>query len=536
MTQPENVIELSAEQMDALIERIENNLANGLSTEPDDVRLILLILRQFSTMQQKLEGSSYLKQRYLKLMGLVSACETQKSLLNKTANKNGPRKKKIRPETDIIPPQVCHHELTDLKKGQTCPECQKGRLNKYEPATFIRITGQAPLLAEKHIMEQLRCSLCLQLFSAELPEDVLEDGARAQRYGYSARSLMVISRFYMGNPYYRQESLQSLLGMPVTASTIYDQCVLVVRVILVVFYALKRLSADAHHFHIDDTGNRILTETAIEKPSRNGKGTRQRTGVYSSCVVATLVDGYQTVLFNTSIGHSGEWIDEILSQRREGLAPPIVMSDALSCNPPTVTDCHISLCNAHSRRKFTDILHNFPEEAAYVMECYATVWQNETTTHTEKMTAQARLVYHQTHSAPVMASLKTWCEDKWLNSHTTEHNSGLGKAIGYFLKHYEGLTAFCRIEGAKLDNNMAELLIKLIARGRKNSLFYKTQAGADVGDVLTSMIATCELNVINCFEYLNALQQHWRCLEKEPERWLPWNYKQALEQYRIVTT
>lgn len=528
------IIELSAEQMDALIERMESNLANGLSPEPDDVRLILLMLRQFSMMQQKLEGSSYLKQRYLKLMGLASTCETQKKHVNNSTSTQSPRKKKERPATDLIAPKVCHHVLTDLKKGQLCPECQQGRVNKHEPAAFIRITGQAPLLAEKHIMEQLRCSLCLKLFTAELPEDVLQDGARAQRYGYSAKSIMVISRFYMGNPYYRQESLQSLLGMPVSASTIYDQCALVVGVIQPVFHALKQLSADGHHFHIDDTGNRILGETAIEKPTRNGKGTRQRTGIYSSCAVVTMDDGYQTVLFNTSIGHSGEWIDEILSLRSEGLAPPIVMSDALSCNPPTVTDCHISLCNAHSRRKFIEIMHNFPEEAAYVIECYATIWQNETTIHAQKMTANARLAYHQAHSAPVMASLKRWCEDKWHNSHTTEQNSGLGKAMAYFLRHYVGLTAFCRIEGAKLDNNMAELLIKLIARGRKNSLFYKTQAGADVGDVLTSVIATCELNGINCFEYLTCLQQHRQYLEREPHRWLPWNYKQTLEENSVI--
>ena len=45
--------------------------------EPDDVRLILQILRQFVTMQHKLEGSAYLKERYLKLMGLVSSSEKQ---------------------------------------------------------------------------------------------------------------------------------------------------------------------------------------------------------------------------------------------------------------------------------------------------------------------------------------------------------------------------------------------------------------------------------------------------------------------------
>tara|TARA_R110001592_G_scaffold199185_1_gene447604 strand:- start:8343 stop:8555 length:213 start_codon:yes stop_codon:yes gene_type:complete len=49
------------------------------------------------------------------------------------------------------------------------------------PASFIRITGQTPLAAEKQIMEQLRCNLCGQLFTAPLPDDILHDGARQQK-------------------------------------------------------------------------------------------------------------------------------------------------------------------------------------------------------------------------------------------------------------------------------------------------------------------------------------------------------------------
>lgn len=529
----DNVIEISIAEMDALIERMESNLTDGLSPEPSDVRLILQILRQFATMQQKLEGSGYLKERYLKLMGLVSSSENQKALLNKGAASNKSRQKKPRPETKPLPPKVCHHELKDLQKGQTCPECERGRLYKTEPASFIRITGQAPLVAEKHIMEQLRCNLCGLLFTAPLSDDILRDGARQQKYGYSARAIMAISKFYMGNPYYRQESLQSFMDMPVTASTIYDQCARLVDDVSPVFDCIKQLAANATHFNIDDTGSRILTETSVEKPNRQGKGTRQRTGIYSSCLIATLENEQQIVLFKTNIGHSGEWIDEILAERLAGLPRPIVMSDALSSNTPQEIPCDTSLCNTHSRRKFTEVLSNFPEEVNYFIDSYARVWQNDTTAKDEKMTAKARLAYHIEHSLPIMQSLQTWCETQ-LKQSKTEENSGLGKAIRYFLRHFEGLSAFCRIEGARLDNNLAERVIKLIVRGRKNSLFYKTLAGANVGDVITSLIATCELNGINCFDYLSALQQNRRMIEKEPERWLPWNYQKTLEERQII--
>jgi len=50
-----------------------------------------------------------------------------------------------------------------------------------------------------------------------------------------------------------------------------------------------------------------------------------------------------------------------------------------------------------------------------------------------------------------------------------------------------------------------------------------------VGDIHMSLIHTCELNRANPFDYLMALQQHAGAVAKEPSRWLPWNYRQAIE-------
>jgi hypothetical protein len=54
-----------------------------------------------------------------------------------------------------------------------------------------------------------------------------------------------------------------------------------------------------------------------------------------------------------------------------------------------------------------------------------------------------------------MAEIKQWGEPR-LHAGSVEENSGLGKAIRYFNKHYDGLSCFCRIKGGKLDNNAIE--------------------------------------------------------------------------------
>jgi transposase len=43
-----------------------------------------------------------------------------------------------------------------------------------------------------------------------------------------------------------------------------------------------------------------------------------------------------------------------------------------------------------------------------------------------------------------------------------------------------------------------------------------------------SLIYTCQLNQANPFEYLTELQRHPDALANGPQRWMPWNYRDAL--------
>ena len=122
--------------------------------------------------------------------------------------------------------------------------------------------------------------------------------------------------------------------------------------------------------------------------------------------------------------------------------------------------------------------------------------------------------------------------DEWfkaqLEDKKVEPNSGLGKAIKYMQKHWKELTLFLREPGAPLDNNLCEQALKKAILHRKNSLFYKTKHGAYVGDMFMSIIHTCILCNVNPFDYLTQLQKHSSRLFKDPGKWLPWNYKQAI--------
>ncbi len=126
-----------------------------------------------------------------------------------------------------------------------------------------------------------------------------------------------------------------------------------------------------------------------------------------------------------------------------------------------------------------------------------------------------------------MKRLRTWL-DAQLAEKKVEPNSGLGKAIQYMLRHWEPLTLFLREPGAPLDNNLCERALKKAILHRKNSLFYKTLNGAEVGDLYMSLIHTCELCDANPFDYLTELQRHAGELARNPAEWMPWNYHATL--------
>lgn len=181
-----------------------------------------------------------------------------------------------------------------------------------------------------------------------------------------ARALIGLHRYFGGLPLYRQQSLQNLFGMPVSASTAFDQCEHLANTAQPVVQCLIAQAADAWLYQLDDTKNRILDQPSVNKPDRRTGQSKARTGIYTSGVIATLANQQQCVLFQTNIGHAGEWIDEILAPRRPDSPPPILISDALSSNTPTkLSEYHKSLCNSHARREFVDVIEHFPDKVPW---------------------------------------------------------------------------------------------------------------------------------------------------------------------------
>jgi transposase len=424
-----------------------------------------------------------------------------------------------------------------LQPGDPCPKCEEGTVYETNrPGVLVRLVGQAPLHALVYYLQKLRCNLCGAIFPAKTPDD-----AGDEKYDATAGGMIALMKYGTGMPFNRLEGLQADLGIPLPSSTQWDIVEELAEEIEPVFEEFLRQAADGEVVHNDDTTVKILElmgararQAALEEAGspesvEDSAETSQaeRTGLYTTGIVSTRA-GQKIALFLSGRQHAGENLRDVLLRRTRELPPPIQMCDALSRNLPGELQTILGNCLAHGRRQFVDVADCFPEECRHVLEALAAVYHNDALARQRNLSPQQRLAFHQAESGPTMEELRVWLERQF-QQRLVEPNSSLGGAISYLLKHWEKLTLFLRVAGAPLDNNIVEQALKKAILHRKNALFYKTCHGAHVGDVLMSLIYTCELCGANPFDYLTELKRHAGELSAAPQNWMPWNYRQMLD-------
>jgi len=510
-------LDIKQQELDGLLERVrQNKLQDG------DYELIKALAETVSYLSTLSGAKAASIKRLLKM---VFGDKTEK-----IKNKRRPKKKK-RVKKGHGKNGACAYKGAEkrkvshqtLKSGNDCPACDKGKLyGTKPPAKIVRIIGSAPFKATVYELERLRCNLCGQIFTAQSPDNIGEE-----KYDAKSGAMLALLKYGSGVPLYRLGKLQSSLGIPLPPSTQWDIIEKVADKIHPVYDQLIRQAAQGNVLYNDDTTMKILS--LIKEPDKNTK----RKGMFTSGILSECDVG-KVALFFTGRSHAGENLAKVLQKREYKKDPPIQMCDALSRNLPKDFKSILCNCLVHGRRNFIDVMADFPEECDHVIDNLARIYKHDQKAKEKNLTADQRLAYHQTHSKPLMKDLKSWLTTK-LEDKSVEPNSSLGKAMNYMLKHWHALTRFLEVPGAPLDNNLCEQLLKKSILHRKNSLFYKTEHGAYVGDLFMSLIHTCNLQHINPFEYLSTLQEHSSEIFKDPSAWLPWTFESTIGNKSKVT-
>lgn len=498
----------SAAQMEQMLAQMKLELSPGLY---DRVCLVFKTLRWIMGLIEKNSTSMRRLQR------LIFGSQTEKTgtLFPKpsTPAKDRPKAKGHgrKGAKDFPGAQRQRVEHATLKAADPCPACEKGKLYEGKtPSRIVRITAQPLFPATIYELVRLRCNLCGEVFTACAPPETV-----LGKYDPKVGLMLGLMRFGSGLPHYRMEKMQKDFGVPLPQSTQWELMEQSARDLEPVQRQLITVAASGELVHNDDTTMRVQS-------LKKQKAGSERTGIFTTSLLSK-VGPHQIALFFTGGHHAGENLDLLLQNRAAGLDKPIQMCDALSRNRSKEFEVLLAHCLPHGRRNFVEVAENFPAPCQRVLESLGQVFKNDAQTKELNLSPPQRLRFHQEHSQPIMETLQAWMKEQ-MDGKQVEPNSGLGEALAYMLNHWEPLTLFLRVAGAPLSNNICERALKMAILHRKNSLSYKTQNGARVGDLFMSLIHTCRLNEVNPFDYLTVLQLYAGAVKANPADWLPWNY------------
>ena len=415
-----------------------------------------------------------------------------------------------------------------LNVGGCCPDCRSGKLYELkQPAQYLRIFGQPIFSGTCWDCQRLRCSSCGSVHTARAPAE-----AQGPKFDETAVAMLALSRYSLGLPLNRIERMQQHMKLPVPASTQWDVLYDNAPAFEPVFAELERQGAQGEVVHNDDTYARLLAfmgERRAKLLQAADFPDPERVGMFTTAIVS-VTNEQSIVLFYTGRKYAGENLAALLEARAEELEPPTLMCDGLdSRNLPQGHTVVASSCLAHARRGIVDQVVNFPRECRHVLDALREVYRIDAQCKKARLSHAERLATHQLHSQPLMEGLKAWMQAE-LDDKRVEPNSGLGQAYRYMLKRWDKLSLFLRKPGAPLDNNTCERTLKMAIRHRRNSLFYRSERGAEIGDMFMSLIHTTKLRGENPFDYLVAVLRNETAVADNPAHWLPWTYRATLQR------
>jgi len=531
MSEPARMEQIEIDDVKGLKDRLTSNRLRA-----EDIQALLAVLNTFVTLQDLVRKK---KLSILKFLRRIFGFKTEKDRASTNHNKtkkpscksgpapHGRNGRDDYPGADKI--KVPHPHLTN---NCPCPECEIGRLRTAEPAVAYDWQASAPIILKIFLLERFICHNCKSTFTAPSPVadtaktvDDSEDDEKVSRCNQNAMANSVIAalRFWYGVPHYRLAKIQGSMGMALPVATQYRMLLQVFESAFPIYLQLIEEAAQGALLHADDTSIKILDWLAGHGPPNKSNGAPKKSA-QTTALISRSVEGQDIVLYLTGADQAGAKMSSLLQKRSTELGAPIYMCDGLAANQPGSKYVYIqTFCLDHARRQFYDLMTIYPGKCSFVIDQLKLIYKADAEAKVRLMTPNQRLQHHKEYSRPVMDALGEWFIEQ-IRSEAVEENDDLGKAINYCLKRWSELNEFHHTAGVPLSNADCEQAIKSIIRHRKNSLFYKTEKGAVVGDVIQSLIATCEQVAANPFKYLEWIQVNRAKVKQDPSRYTPRAY------------
>ncbi len=389
--------------------------------------------------------------------------------------------------TEVVEHRVPQEELECPICGE--PMCEIGK----EVVRKLKIIP-AQVIVVEHRYYAYACRNCDQN-GIETPVTTAERETSVIRGSFAtaeAIAHIMVQKFVMGSPLYRQEQELKRQGIPLSRQTMSNWILRTSADHLTPVYdALHRELLKREVLHADETTLQVLHEPG-RKPQTDSFMWLYRTGGLGG-------DARPIVLYEYQPGRGAKHPEAFLTGFRGYLH-----TDGYAGYHKLPEGITVVGCWAHARRKFDEALksvakgHPSAKNIRRGLDLCNRLFAIEQ--KLAELPAAERYTQRLEQEKPVLDELFGWVEKV-----NYSPKSPWGKAMDYLKNQKEYLLNYLLDGRLEISNNRAERSIKPFVIDRKNFLFANTPGGAQGSAVIFSLIQTAIENGLDPWRYLTWL-------------------------------
>lgn len=372
----------------------------------------------------------------------------------------------------------------------------------------------------RHVRPKLACMRCEGIFQASAPSRPIERGLP----GPALLAHVMVAKYCDHTPLYRQSRIYARDGVDIGRSTMAGWVGESDALLDPLSAALGRYTLAGGKVHADDTPVPVLD------PGR-GRTKTARLWVYVRDDRPCASLDPPAAWFQYSPNRGGEHPRVHLKSYRG-----ILQADAYAGYEKLYGSGRVvhAACMAHARRYYWDV-HEAQKRAPgsiaeQALQRIAKLYEIEADIRGRPPDERRR--ERQARAVPLLKDLHAWLGETLA---LVSAKSDLAQAIGYTLAHWQALTRYCEDGRIEIDNNAAERALRGVGLGRKNYLFFGSDAGGERAAAIYSLVETAKLNGLDPESYLRDV---FARIAKHPinriEELLPWNIAQPVDEQRKV--
>ena len=368
----------------------------------------------------------------------------------------------------------------------------------------------AKVYVQEEVQHTYACPACRdgsQMATPPRPPQAVEKSP----FGASVQALLVTNKFLHHLPTYRQQEqllgpMKRWLSRPLMCGLLASTA----QALLPLVRLLQQQVLTSAVINVDETTVPVL------KPGRR-KAAKAYLWGYAG-------DADHRYVFYDFGGRGRDGPKEILAEYRGYL-----QSDGYAVYTSLVDESDGRLvdvaCCAHGRRYFEEAIPS----TSHPLVHEALVWIQQLYDIEDRarfMSNEDRRALRQAEALPILFCMKARFDEV---RPTLRPTSKLAEAIDYMLNRWDAFVRYTEDGRIPIDNNVIERLMRPVAIGRKNYLFFGSEKGGRTGAILYTVVQSARRNCVDVLPYLTDVLRRIAAIAPTdtaaleallPDRWL----------------